>query len=199
MRLWQILFGPLKIFLSILFTNRDEYILCAELALNHRNCFVYLLSIYTKRKYGIVLVKVLKVWPIVYHGWEVFWGLLVVGFRIMAFFTHKAKCLPLPFATKMTGSYKKSRKLMTGFLSFIPIRVHLGSLSVPAKEETIFNRPFPCYLFPLFQNESWCTTFDACIFVVLSIRHVSIWKVVYHDSRASFWDRGKRQLGTAYS
>ena len=64
------------------------------------------------------------------------------------------------------------------------------------KDLTIY-KPFPSCLFPLFQNESWYTTFHmeiSLIFKTMEVQEklIFIWKVVHQDS---FWNRGPRKLG----
>ena len=59
------------------------------------------------------------------------------------------------------------------------------------------NRPFPCSLVPLFQNESKCETFHmimsfACSFIFMQIKVIFIRKVSHLDS---LWNRGTRELG----
>ena len=59
-----------------------------------------------------------------------------------------------------------------------------------------WNRPFPSCLLPLFQNDSWCTTFVmeislVCKTINMHIKLISVRKAVHQDS---FWNRGKRQL-----
>ena len=63
------------------------------------------------------------------------------------------------------------------------------------------NKPFPSCLFPLFQNESWCTTFQiemSLIFKTMKVQEklISIWKAVHQDS---FWKtEGKGNSEMAY-
>ena len=59
------------------------------------------------------------------------------------------------------------------------------------------NRPFPCSLVPLFQNESKCETFhmkmsSACSFIFMQIKVIFIRMVLHLDSLR---DRDTRELG----
>ena len=62
---------------------------------------------------------------------------------------------------------------------------------------TLFNRPFPSSLVPLFQSESKCETILMkmtliCTRMKLHAELTFIWKVSHLDS---FWNRGTRELG----
>ena len=59
------------------------------------------------------------------------------------------------------------------------------------------NRPFPSYLLPLYQNESWCETIHIKMsstyrFIFVQIKLIVIGKVLHEDS---FWNRGTMYLG----
>ena len=70
------------------------------------------------------------------------------------------------------------------------------------KEKVWLNRPFPSYLVPLFQNESWCKTFHmkmSLIFMKINICRWSTLTCEWFQSKTRFDAEAKADLEMANS